>query len=55
MSDSEDSDTVDPRPLEEIQEEIKKCKKNPSTSSMFVSGWDDADEGVQAVQDPKGE
>lgn len=54
MSDSEDSDVVDPRPLEEIHKEIKRCKKNPTTSTMFVSGWDDADDDVAVVSDPKG-
>lgn len=54
MSDSDDSDTVDPRRYQEISEEIMKYKKNPETAGMFVSGWDDADQDIAAVEDPKG-
>lgn len=53
MSDSEDEETAT-RSFTEIQREIEQCKKNPETSGMFVSGWDDADEGVTTVSDPKG-
>ncbi|XP_049881041.1 ankyrin repeat domain-containing protein 49-like [Pectinophora gossypiella] len=53
MSDSEDSDNFDPNELQDIHDEIEKCKKNPSTAGMFVSGWDDADQDVDVVKDPK--
>lgn len=54
MSDSEDENqTV--KSFEEIHDEIQKYKRNPETSGMFVSGWDDADQDVEVVKDPKGE
>ncbi|XP_047984923.1 ankyrin repeat domain-containing protein 49-like [Leguminivora glycinivorella] len=56
MSDSEESDTFNEEPVRsfhDIHDEIERCKKNPATSGMFVSGWDDADEGVEEVKDPK--
>ncbi|CAH0724750.1 unnamed protein product, partial [Brenthis ino] len=51
MSDSEDEGKI--QDFKEISEEIEKCKKNPETSGMFVSGWDDADQDVNIVKDPK--
>jgi hypothetical protein len=57
MSDSEESDVFNEDPIRsfhEIHDEIERCKKNPATSGMFVSGWDDADEDVEEVKDPKG-
>lgn len=53
MSDSEDSDDQ-MRKMLEIKNEIDKCKRNPETSGMFVSGWDDADQDVDVVKNPKG-
>lgn len=57
MSDSEDSDLFEEQPkrsFQDIHAEIERCKKNPATSGMFVSGWDDPDEDVEEVKDPKG-
>lgn len=53
MSDSDDSDTFRPNTLQEIHEEIKRCKKNPDTSKMFVSGWDDDDQDVDFANKPR--
>ncbi|XP_037298583.1 ankyrin repeat domain-containing protein 49 [Manduca sexta] len=53
MSDSENSETTEYNNFKEIQEEIEKCKRNPETSGMFVSGWDDADQDVDVVKNPK--
>jgi hypothetical protein len=53
MSDSE-NDTIEVNNFQEIQKEIEKCKRNPETSGMFVSGWDDADTDVDICNDPKG-
>lgn len=53
MSDLDDFDS-EPGSLQDIHEEIERYKKNPSTSGMFVSGWDDADQDVDVVKDPKG-
>lgn len=53
MSDSEGSDDQI-KDLLEIKHEIQKCKNDPATSGMFVSGWDDADQDVDVVKDPKG-
>ncbi|XP_075971213.1 ankyrin repeat domain-containing protein 49-like [Anticarsia gemmatalis] len=52
MSDTEDEETQ-VRSFSEIHEEIERCKKNPETSGMFVSGWDDADQDVDTIKDPK--
>ncbi|RVE49352.1 hypothetical protein evm_005967 [Chilo suppressalis] len=52
MSDSED-DISEINNFKEIQAEIEKCKRNPETSGMFVSGWDDADQDVDVVKNPK--
>ncbi|KAM3967578.1 ankyrin repeat domain-containing protein 49 [Aphomia sociella] len=52
MSDS-DSDSYDKKDIQEIHDEIEKYKRNPETSGMFVSGWDDADQDVDVVKDPK--
>ncbi|KAJ2947777.1 hypothetical protein O0L34_g9559 [Tuta absoluta] len=52
MSDSDESYTVNPTSLEDIHDEIEKCKSNPDTAGMFVSGWDDADEDVDPITDP---
>ncbi|KAJ0182618.1 hypothetical protein K1T71_001987 [Dendrolimus kikuchii] len=52
MSDSEDSDTY-VNDFKDLQDEIDKCKRNPETSGMFISGWDDADQDVDIVQNPK--
>ncbi|XP_072944800.1 ankyrin repeat domain-containing protein 49-like [Epargyreus clarus] len=51
MSDSEEEQYA--KDYKEIAEEIKQRKSNPQTSGMFVSGWDDADQDVQLVKDPK--
>lgn len=53
MSDSEDETKI-VKSFEEIHNEIKQCKRNPETSGMFVSGWDDPDQDVEEVKDPKG-
>lgn len=53
MSDSED-EGAKIQEFKEVAEEIKKCKKNPETSGMFVSGWDDADQQIDVVKDPTG-
>lgn len=53
MSDLEDEE-VKIKEFKEVAEEIKRCKKNPETSGMFVSGWDDADQDVNVVKDPTG-
>lgn len=52
MSDSEDESKI--KDFKEISEEIERCKMNPATSGMFVSGWDDADQDVDLVKNPKG-
>ncbi|XP_047544969.1 ankyrin repeat domain-containing protein 49 [Vanessa atalanta] len=52
MSDSEDEERK-VRDFKEISEEIERCKRNPETSGMFVSGWDDADQDVNLVKNPK--
>ncbi|XP_014356148.2 ankyrin repeat domain-containing protein 49-like [Papilio machaon] len=52
MSDSEE-ESVNARNYEEIAKEIERCKRNPETSGMFVSGWDDADQDVDIVKNPK--
>lgn len=52
MSDEDDSD-VEAKYFKEISDEIQTLKKNPETSGMFVSGWDDADQDVDLVKDPK--
>ncbi|XP_045458809.1 ankyrin repeat domain-containing protein 49 [Melitaea cinxia] len=51
MSDSEDESKI--KDFKEISEEIERCKMNPATSGMFVSGWDDADQDVDLVKNPK--
>lgn len=53
MSDSEE-ESVNVRNYEEIAKEIERRKTNPETSGMFVSGWDDADQDVDIVKNPKG-
>ncbi|GBP29291.1 Ankyrin repeat domain-containing protein 49 [Eumeta japonica] len=53
MSDSDDSDTFDRKGFQDVAAEIERCKKNPETSGMFVSGWDDADQDIDFVKDPK--
>lgn len=53
MSDSEGSDDQI-KDLLEIKHEIQKYKSNPATSGMFVSGWDDADQDVEIVENPQG-
>lgn len=55
MSDSEDSDNhiYDYKSFDQVSEEIQRRKKNPETSQMFVSGWDDADQDLDLVKDPK--
>ncbi|CAG9796701.1 unnamed protein product [Diatraea saccharalis] len=52
MSDSEE-ETFDFKKFKEIKDEIERCKTNPETSGMFVSGWDDADQDVDVVENPK--
>ncbi|XP_047025204.1 ankyrin repeat domain-containing protein 49 [Helicoverpa armigera] len=52
MSDSED-ENKEIKSFEEIHDEIQEYKRNPETSEMFVSGWDDADQDVDVVKDPK--
>ncbi|KAJ8735468.1 hypothetical protein PYW07_007088 [Mythimna separata] len=52
MSDSED-ENKEMKSFAEVHDEIKQCKRNPETSGMFVSGWDDADQDVEEVKDPK--
>ncbi|XP_068626638.1 ankyrin repeat domain-containing protein 49 [Battus philenor] len=52
MSDSED-ESLNIRNYKEVADEIKRCKRNPATSGMFVSGWDDADQDVDLVKNPK--
>lgn len=51
MSDSEDESKI--KDFKEISDEIERCKMNPATSGMFVSGWDDADQDVDLVKNPK--
>lgn len=53
MSDSED-ENKEMKSFAEVNDEIKQRKRNPETSGMFVSGWDDADQDVEEVKDPKG-
>lgn len=53
MSDSEDEETHI-KSFAEVHKEIEAFKKNPETSGMFVSGWDDADQDVDIVKNPKG-
>lgn len=53
MSDSDDSDGR-VKDLINIKKEIDTYKKNPDTSQMFVSGWDDADQDIDVIEDPKG-
>ncbi|CAG4979263.1 unnamed protein product [Parnassius apollo] len=52
MSDSENEE-IYARNYQEITDEIERCKRNPETSGMFVSGWDDADQDVDIVKNPK--
>ncbi|XP_034836077.1 ankyrin repeat domain-containing protein 49 [Maniola hyperantus] len=52
MSDSEEEE-IKLKDFKEISDEIERCKKNPETSGMFVSGWDDADQDVDIVKNPK--
>ncbi|CAH2238948.1 ankyrin repeat domain-containing protein 49 [Pararge aegeria] len=52
MSDSEDEE-FKLKDFKEISDEIERCKSNPDTSGMFVSGWDDADQDVDIVKNPK--
>ncbi|XP_011560093.3 ankyrin repeat domain-containing protein 49 [Plutella xylostella] len=52
MSDSEE-DTVNVNDFEDIHAEIERRKKNPETSGMFVSGWDDEDEDIEEVKNPQ--
>ncbi|VVC90540.1 ankyrin repeat domain-containing protein 49 [Leptidea sinapis] len=51
-SDSEEDEAVR-QDFKEIADEIERCKRNPETSGMFVSGWDDADQDVDLVKNPK--
>ncbi|XP_028176344.1 ankyrin repeat domain-containing protein 49-like [Ostrinia furnacalis] len=53
MSDSDDSDIYQHRAFREIHRAIRNYKKDPKTAGMFVSGWDDADEGVDEVENPE--
>lgn len=53
MSDSEGEISA-VQDFKDIADEILRCKKNPETANMFVSGWDDADQDVEVVKDPKG-
>ncbi|OWR54015.1 ankyrin repeat domain-containing protein 49 [Danaus plexippus] len=52
MSDSEGEISA-VQDFKDIADEILRCKKNPETANMFVSGWDDADQDVEVVKDPK--
>ncbi|XP_026758729.1 ankyrin repeat domain-containing protein 49 [Galleria mellonella] len=52
-SDSDGNDSFNPKDIHEIHDEIEKYKSNPETSGMFVSGWDDANQDVELVKDPK--
>ncbi|XP_026731255.1 ankyrin repeat domain-containing protein 49 [Trichoplusia ni] len=52
MSDSEDEEKHI-KSFAEVHKEIEAFKKNPETSGMFVSGWDDADQDVDIVKNPK--
>lgn len=54
MSDSEDFDNFQYNDFKDVNEEINQLKRNPQTSGMFVSGWDDADQDVDIVKNPKG-
>lgn len=54
MSDDEDVDAFDFKSFQEVSDDINQHKTHPDTSGMFVSGWDDADQGVEEVKDPKG-
>ncbi|CAG4965273.1 unnamed protein product [Colias eurytheme] len=51
-SDSED-EVIKHRDYKEIADEIERCKRNPETSGMFVSGWDDAEVDVDTVKNPQ--
>ncbi|XP_059048143.1 ankyrin repeat domain-containing protein 49-like [Achroia grisella] len=53
MSDFDENDFDSLRDIHDIHDEIEKYKRNPETSGMFVSGWDDADQDVDLVKDPK--
>ncbi|XP_013194725.1 ankyrin repeat domain-containing protein 49 [Amyelois transitella] len=53
MSEDEDYDTFNVKNLQDIHDEIEKCKKNPKTAGMFVSGWDDAEQDIDVVKNPK--
>lgn len=53
MSDSDEEEVVR-QDFKDIADEIDRCKKNPETSGMFVSGWDDDDQDIQDVTNPKG-
>ncbi|XP_022117497.2 ankyrin repeat domain-containing protein 49 [Pieris rapae] len=53
MSSDSEEEALTTRDYQEIAEEIEKYKRDPETSEMFVSGWDDADVGVDIVKNPK--
>ncbi|KAL4716026.1 hypothetical protein ACJJTC_002791 [Scirpophaga incertulas] len=52
MTDS-DEDNLNFDDLQNITKQIERYKNDPDTSGMFVSGWDDADQDVTVVDDPK--
>lgn len=54
MSDSEEDEYKLRKNFQEISDEIERYKSNPETAGMFVSGWDDAEQDVDSVKNPKG-
>lgn len=54
MSSDSDEEPLNFRDYRGIADEIENYKSNPETAEMFVSGWDDADDGVDIVKNPKG-
>lgn len=56
ISSDEERDVLSSTNLARISDEIKRKKRDPATSGMFVSGWDDAeaDEGVCEEKNPHG-
>ncbi|CAK1544627.1 unnamed protein product [Leptosia nina] len=53
MSSDSEEEALTSKDYMEIANEIEEYKKNPKTSGMFVSGWDDDDVGVDVVKNPK--
>lgn len=56
MSDDEEDekDLFNPANMVKIQKEIQRQKANEETRGMFVSGWDDDDQGIEEEKHPHG-